>query len=130
MWPTRAAPTQPAHAAFRCHSKEPMPPEPWACSATMEKGGAMASGGFSFKAYSLFDTLVWIACLNVLWIIFTVLGGVVFGFGPSTAAAQLLVRDKVRGVPHHWCGASPGSTPGISVRVMPWGCPWWQSGWP
>jgi uncharacterized membrane protein YesL len=67
----------------------------------MEKRGAMASGGFSFKAYSLFDTLVWIACLNVLWIIFTVLGGVVFGFGPSTAAAQLLVRDKVRG------GAAP-----------------------
>ncbi len=61
----------------------------------------MASGGFGFKAYTLFDTLVWIACLNVLWIVFTVLGGVVLGFGPSTAAAQVLVRDKVRG------GAAP-----------------------
>ncbi|MCD4851695.1 DUF624 domain-containing protein [Arthrobacter sp. AK01] len=57
----------------------------------------MASGGFGFRAYTLFDTLVWIACLNVLWIAFTVLGGVVLGVGPSTAAAHVLVRDKVRG---------------------------------
>jgi uncharacterized membrane protein YesL len=57
----------------------------------------MASGEFGFRAYTLFDTLLWIACLNVLWIVFTVLGGVVFGCGPSTAAAHILVRDKVRG---------------------------------
>ena len=57
----------------------------------------MASGGFGFRAYTLFDTLVWIACLNILWMTFTVLGGVVLGVGPSTAAAHVLVRDKVRG---------------------------------
>ncbi|WP_458108702.1 DUF624 domain-containing protein [Arthrobacter sp. R3-55] len=57
----------------------------------------MASGGFGFRAYTLFDTLVWIACLNVLWMVFTLLGGIVLGIGPSTAAAHVLVRDKVRG---------------------------------
>lgn len=57
----------------------------------------MASGGFGFKAYTFFDTLLWIACLNMLWIVFTLLGGVLLGFGPSTAAAHILVRDKVSG---------------------------------
>ncbi|BCW37538.1 hypothetical protein StoSoilA2_35940 [Arthrobacter sp. StoSoilA2] len=57
----------------------------------------MASAAFAFKAYTLFDTLLWIACLNILWIIFTVLGGVVLGCGPSTVAAHILVREKVRG---------------------------------
>jgi uncharacterized membrane protein YesL len=57
----------------------------------------MTSGTFGFRAYTLFDTLLWIACLNVLWIVFTVLGGVVLGVGPSTVAAHVLVRDKVRG---------------------------------
>ncbi|MGF6833536.1 putative membrane protein YesL [Paenarthrobacter sp. TE4293] len=57
----------------------------------------MVSGGFGFRTYTLFDTLVWIACLNVLWVLFTILGGVVLGIGPSTAAAHVLVRDKVRG---------------------------------
>ncbi|MFF1830602.1 YesL family protein [Paenarthrobacter sp. NPDC058040] len=61
----------------------------------------MASGAFGFRAYTFFDTLLWIACLNILWIAFTLLGGVVFGIGPSTAAAHILVRDKVRG------GATP-----------------------
>lgn len=63
----------------------------------MEKGGVVASSGFGLRAYTLFDTILWIACLNVLWMAFTVLGGVVFGYGPSTAAAQILVRSKVQG---------------------------------
>ncbi|MFJ4171997.1 YesL family protein [Paenarthrobacter sp. NPDC089714] len=57
----------------------------------------MASGAFGFRAYTFFDTLLWIACLNVLWIAFTLMGGVVLGVGPSTVAAHILVRDKVRG---------------------------------
>lgn len=63
----------------------------------MEKGSAMTSGGFGFRAYTFFDTLLWIACLNMLWIVFTLLGGVVLGVGPSTAAAQILIREKVQG---------------------------------
>lgn len=57
----------------------------------------MTSGGFGFRAYTFFDTLLWIACLNMLWIVFTLLGGVVLGAGPSTAAAQILIREKVQG---------------------------------
>ncbi|MCX8456490.1 YesL family protein [Paenarthrobacter ureafaciens] len=57
----------------------------------------MPSGGLGFRAYSFFDTLLWIACLNIFWITFTLLGGVLLGVGPSTAAAHILVRDRVRG---------------------------------
>jgi uncharacterized membrane protein YesL len=57
----------------------------------------MLAGTFSARAYSFFDTLLWIACLNLLWIAFTLLGLVVLGAGPATAAAQILVRRRVRG---------------------------------
>lgn len=57
----------------------------------------MLSGTFSARAYSFFDTLLWIACLNMLWIVFTVLGLGVLGAGPATAAAQILVRKRATG---------------------------------
>jgi uncharacterized membrane protein YesL len=57
----------------------------------------MLGGTFSARAYSFFDTLLWIACLNMLWIAFTLLGLGVLGAGPATAAAQILVRRRVRG---------------------------------
>jgi uncharacterized membrane protein YesL len=57
----------------------------------------MPSGTFSARAYSFFDTLLWIACLNLLWIAFTVLGLGVIGAGPATASAQILVRKRARG---------------------------------
>jgi uncharacterized membrane protein YesL len=57
----------------------------------------MLSGTFSARAYSFFDTLLWIACLNMLWVAFTLLGAGVFGAGPATAAAQILVRKRARG---------------------------------
>lgn len=64
----------------------------------MEKGDCgMLSGTLSARAYSFFDTLVWIACLNLLWIAFTVLGLGVFGAGPATAAAQIAVRKRAAG---------------------------------
>jgi uncharacterized membrane protein YesL len=37
------------------------------------------------------------ACLNLLWLTFTVLGVGVLGAGPATAAAQILVRKRARG---------------------------------
>lgn len=57
----------------------------------------MLSGTFSARAYSFFDTLLWIACLNLLWLAFTALGVGVLGVGPATAAAQILVRKRARG---------------------------------
>lgn len=57
----------------------------------------MLSGTFSARAYSLFDTLVWIAGLNLLWIAFTLLGFGIFGAGPATAAAQIAVRKRAAG---------------------------------
>ncbi|PTT64111.1 YesL family protein [Arthrobacter sp. HMWF013] len=57
----------------------------------------MLTGTFSARAYSFFDTLLWIACLNLLWILFTLLGLGVLGAGPATASAQILVRRRSRG---------------------------------
>ena len=57
----------------------------------------MLSGTFSARAYSFFDTLLWIAGLNLLWIVFTLLGLGVFGAGPATAAAQIAVRKRAAG---------------------------------
>lgn len=57
----------------------------------------MLAGNFNARAYSFFDTLLWIACLNLLWILFTLLGLGVLGAGPATAAAQILVRRRARG---------------------------------
>ncbi|TAP41051.1 DUF624 domain-containing protein [Arthrobacter sp. S39] len=57
----------------------------------------MLAGNFSARAYSFFDTLLWIACLNLLWVLFTLLGLGVLGAGPATAAAQILVRRRARG---------------------------------
>jgi uncharacterized membrane protein YesL len=57
----------------------------------------MSSGSFSAKAYSFFDTLLWIACLNLLWVVFTLAGLGILGIGPATAAAHILVRRRVRG---------------------------------
>ena len=49
----------------------------------------MLTGTLSARAYSFFDTLVWIAL--------TLLGLGVFGVGPATAAAQLMVRKRSAG---------------------------------
>ena len=57
----------------------------------------MLAGTFSARAYSFFDTLLWIACLNLLWVGFTLLGLGVLGAGPATAAAQILVRRRAQG---------------------------------
>ncbi|WP_461172445.1 DUF624 domain-containing protein [Arthrobacter sp. Z1-9] len=57
----------------------------------------MSTSSWSARAYSFFDTLLWIACLNMLWLAFTVLGLGVLGAGPATAAAQVLVRKRARG---------------------------------
>ena len=57
----------------------------------------MPTSSWSARAYSFFDTLLWIACLNMLWLAFTILGLGVLGAGPATAAAQILVRRRATG---------------------------------
>ncbi|MEO5315372.1 DUF624 domain-containing protein [Pseudarthrobacter sp. CC12] len=57
----------------------------------------MLSGTFSARAYAFFDTLLWVAGLNLLWIAFTLVGAGVLGAGPATAAAQIVVRRRVAG---------------------------------
>ena len=57
----------------------------------------MRPNSVAARAWEFFDTLTWIATLNFAWIIFTLLGGVVFGFAPSTVTAVILVRRRVRG---------------------------------
>lgn len=57
----------------------------------------MPSGSFNARAYSFFDTLLWIACLNLLWIFFALAGAGILGAGPATAAAHIAIRKRVRG---------------------------------
>lgn len=57
----------------------------------------MRPGSLAATAWEFCDALTWIALLNLAWIAFTLLGGVVFGFAPSMVAASTLVRRRVRG---------------------------------
>ncbi|MET4061931.1 putative membrane protein YesL [Arthrobacter sp. UYP6] len=57
----------------------------------------MKKGSLAARAYDFFDTLTWIALLNLAFIGFTVLGGIVFGFGPSFVAGSALVRRRASG---------------------------------
>lgn len=43
--------------------------------------------------------IAWCAWLNAMWLAFTLLGGVLFGAGPATVAACILVRRRSRGEP-------------------------------
>jgi uncharacterized membrane protein YesL len=47
--------------------------------------------------HGVFATIAWCAWLNAMWLMFTLLGGVVLGAGPATVAACVLVRRRVRG---------------------------------
>jgi len=43
------------------------------------------------------DEVVWAARLNLLWVLFTLAGGVLLGAGPATVAAYVLARRHARG---------------------------------
>lgn len=53
--------------------------------------------GWSIRIYVICDELLWAARLNLLWIAFTLLGGVVLGIGPATVAAYDLARRHAMG---------------------------------
>lgn len=63
----------------------------------MPDGSRRSTDGWAIRAFHLCDGVVWIAKLNLLWLAFTVLGGVVLGAAPATVAAHTLARRRLRG---------------------------------
>jgi uncharacterized membrane protein YesL len=61
----------------------------------------VTSGHWSVRLHAAFSKIAWCCALNVLWIAFTVLGGVVLGIGPATVTACILVRQRMRGESVH-----------------------------
>src|SRR3954447_4661714 len=49
------------------------------------------------RLYEAADEVFWAVRLNLLWLGFTLLGGVVLGVGPATLAAYTLARRHARG---------------------------------
>jgi uncharacterized membrane protein YesL len=49
------------------------------------------------RLYEAADEVFWAARLNLLWLAFTLLGGVLLGAGPATVAAYTLARRHARG---------------------------------
>ncbi|WP_062320547.1 YesL family protein [Halolactibacillus sp. JCM 19043] len=45
---------------------------------------------------SVLDKLVKLIYINTLWVLFTLLGGIVFGIMPATAAMNQLIRQMIR----------------------------------
>ncbi|WP_226899350.1 YesL family protein [Nonomuraea phyllanthi] len=56
----------------------------------------------SMKVQAACSEIFWAARLNLMWIVFTVLGGVVLGWGPATVAAYAMARRHARGESIHW----------------------------
>jgi uncharacterized membrane protein YesL len=67
----------------------------------------MRPGTLAARAWELVDVLTWIAALNLCFLVFSLLGGIIFGVAPSAVAASTLVRrradgDIVRPITHFW----------------------------
>lgn len=61
----------------------------------------MSHPAMSIRLQAACSEVVWAARLNALWIVFTLLGGVVLGIGPATVAAYTLARRHARGETIH-----------------------------
>jgi uncharacterized membrane protein YesL len=59
----------------------------------------VASGDGWLRIHAACSVIAWWGALNVLWIIFTLLGGVVLGIGPATVTACILSRRRMRDEP-------------------------------
>ncbi|WP_026908497.1 YesL family protein [Paucisalibacillus globulus] len=53
----------------------------------------------SSKIYSILEWITRLAYVNLLWIFFTILGGIIFGFFPSTIAMFAVTREWLLGKP-------------------------------
>ncbi|MFD2044804.1 YesL family protein [Ornithinibacillus salinisoli] len=49
--------------------------------------------------YTIFEWITRFAYVNLLWVLFSLVGGIIFGFFPSTIAMFAIVRDWLRGKP-------------------------------
>jgi uncharacterized membrane protein YesL len=57
----------------------------------------MQLGSFSNVVYTICDWIARLAYINLLWILFTLSGFVVFGFFPATIAMLATLRQSIRG---------------------------------
>jgi uncharacterized membrane protein YesL len=57
----------------------------------------MASARWATRVHAACSVVAWWGALNAMWIVFTVLGGVVLGIGPATVAACVTSRARDRG---------------------------------
>ena len=48
------------------------------------------------KIYEVFNRIYYLMKLNGLWLLFTLLGGVVFGVVPATIALYACIRQQIR----------------------------------
>lgn len=55
------------------------------------------NGQVATRALAVCDAVIWIAKLNALWLVCTLLGGVLLGIGPSTVAAFAVARRHHQG---------------------------------
>lgn len=53
----------------------------------------------STAIYTILEWITKFAYVNLLWILFTLAGGIIFGFYPSTVAMFAMIRDWLRGNP-------------------------------
>ena len=56
-----------------------------------------AGPGWALRVHAACDWVMWAMALNVLWIVFTLAGGVVLGAAPATVAAAHVTRLRLRG---------------------------------
>lgn len=56
-----------------------------------------SSAGWATRLYEVADEVAWAAKLNLLWLLFTLAGGVILGVGPATVAAYTLARRHALG---------------------------------
>ncbi|WP_328992933.1 DUF624 domain-containing protein [Kribbella sp. NBC_01245] len=57
----------------------------------------MTLSGWSLRLYEAADELFWAFTLTLLWIVFTLAGGVILGIGPATVAAYTVARRRASG---------------------------------
>lgn len=75
-----------------------VPPSTFAPS---DRSSETTASGWATRLYEAADEVVWAARLNLLWLVFTLAGGVVLGLGPATVAAYTLARRRALGESFH-----------------------------
>jgi uncharacterized membrane protein YesL len=58
---------------------------------------AMSMNTLNSAIYTIFEWITRFAFINILWVLFTLAGGILFGFFPSTVAMFAIVRNWLRG---------------------------------